>query len=69
MGLQDSDLRADGILVLNETGLEGPVSRDSPRWTGPEAPAMARQWFAGQFGVTFTEETRMMTTYIIRPRQ
>ncbi len=69
MWWQNRDLEASCILIIDETGLEGPVSRDSPRWTGPEAPAMARKWFADQFGVTFTEETRTLTTYVIRPKR
>ena len=42
------------------------LSRECPCWTGPDAPAIARKWFGDEFGITFTEETRTVTTYVIR---
>jgi len=66
MWWQNQDYHADGIIIVDETGITEPVSRDGPNWEGPDAPAMARQWFKDEMGVTFTEETRTMTTYVIR---
>jgi len=68
MADQDWDVRADGILIVDETGIRDKLSREIPCWAGPEASEMARKWFASEFGITFTEQTRTMTTYAIRPR-
>ncbi|NQV33697.1 MAG: hypothetical protein HQ515_13475 [Phycisphaeraceae bacterium] len=65
---QNSDYKAAGILIRDETGLTEPISYERPGWTGPEGPSLARKWFADQFGITFTEETRILTTYVIRNR-
>ena len=65
---QNRDHKAGGILIRDETGLTSPISRESPRWTGPEAIALARKWFSDEFGITFTEETRTVTTYVIREK-
>jgi len=65
---QNADHRATGILIRDETGLTDPISRESPRWTGPEGIALARTWFADQFGISFTEETHTMTSYVIRKK-
>lgn len=65
---QNSDLRADGILIIDETGIKDRVSYEGPCWEGPEAREMARKWFKEQFGITFTEETRQMKTYVVRKR-
>ncbi|OHB63095.1 MAG: hypothetical protein A2Y76_04840 [Planctomycetes bacterium RBG_13_60_9] len=66
MADQNQDARGDGILIVDETGINEKVSRESPCWERPEAIDMARKWFADEFGITFTEETRTMTTYVIR---
>ncbi|MCP4451249.1 MAG: hypothetical protein GY809_07285 [Planctomycetes bacterium] len=65
---QNSDYKATGILIRDETGLTEPISYERPGWTGPEGPSLARKWFADQFGITFTEEIRTVTTYVIRNR-
>jgi len=79
---QDYDLTATGLVIVDETGLatvraEGDskksreaaaVSNESPRWKGDESVEIARRWFAEQFGVTFTEDTRPMTVYVVRKR-
>ena len=73
---QDYDLRANKILIIDETGLSRKdssgedlyVSSASPYWRGDECVEMARQWFKEQFGVTFTEETRPMTVYTVQRR-
>ncbi|MCF7972989.1 MAG: hypothetical protein K9N55_04160 [Phycisphaerae bacterium] len=74
---QNSECKATGILIHDETGLAkiqedtgmGPrLSRECPCWTGPDAPAIARKWFGDEFGITFTEETRTVTTYVIRDK-
>jgi hypothetical protein len=77
---QDPNLTATGILVIDETGIrstpETPgdfksvaVSGELPIWEGPEALELARKWFEEQFGVTFTEETRTVKTYVVRKRE
>ena len=57
------------ILIVDETGIKDRVSHEGPCWEGPEAPEIARKWFADEFGITFTEQTREMKTYVIRKRQ
>jgi len=69
MSWQNKDARARCVLIVDETGITGKVSREGPRWEGPEAPDMARKWFKDEMGVTFTEETRTMTSYVIRRNQ
>jgi len=76
---QGQSLQADGILILDETGLpsdppmppdhRGAVAGESPYWGGEASIEIARTWFQEQFGVTFTEETRPMTVYVVRKRQ
>jgi len=77
---QDYDLTAKNIIIVNETGLplestagstseESAVSSESPYWGGDESIEIAKKWFAEQFGVTFTEETRPMTIYVVRKRE
>ncbi|MGB7159317.1 MAG: hypothetical protein WBD40_14710 [Tepidisphaeraceae bacterium] len=71
---QDDQLAADRVLIVDETGLAigadpKPVSGESPYFGGPAAPAIAKQWFAEQFGVTFTEEKREQTVHVVRHRQ
>ncbi|UCE48366.1 MAG: hypothetical protein JSW47_22565, partial [Phycisphaerales bacterium] len=63
MWWQDKDYKADCIIIIDETGITGPVSCEGPNWEGPEAPEIARKWFKEEMGVTFTEETRTMTAY------
>lgn len=78
--LQDLDLNADKIIIIDQTGLpsepkEGQsresiaVSSASPFWGGEESIEIAKKWFAEQFGVTFSEEIRPMTIYVVRRRQ
>ncbi|MBL7146227.1 MAG: hypothetical protein ISS76_18465 [Phycisphaerae bacterium] len=73
---QDYHLSADKIIIIDETGLpcepeEGEssgsvaISSVSPYWRGDESIAIARKWFKEQFGITFTEQTRPMTVYIV----
>jgi hypothetical protein len=68
MWWQNKDYEADCILIVDETGITGPVSRDGPNWEGHEAPEMAREWFKDEMGVEFTEEARTMKTWVIRKR-
>ena len=65
---QNADGRADCIIIIDETGITDKVSREGPFWEGPEAPELARKWFKDEMGIDFTEETRMMKTYVIRKR-
>jgi len=77
---QDLALTADRIIIVDETGLpsepkEGQsresvaVSSESPFWGGDESIEIAKKWFKEQFGVTFSEEIRPMTVYVVRKRQ
>lgn len=76
---QDIGLTAEGIFIIDETGLPSKpaeagrpesvaVSSESPYWGGKESIGIAKKWFKEQFGVTFTEETRPMTVYVVRKR-
>jgi len=66
---QNKTYKADCIIIVNETGITGPVSRECPNWEGPEAPEIARKWFKDELGVDFTEETRTLKTWVIRKKQ
>jgi len=77
---QDYDLQADKIMIIDETGLPATpepgqsektvaVSSANPFWKGRESVDMARKWFQTQFGITFTEETRLMTVYEVQQKQ
>jgi len=77
---QDYNLTAKKIIIVDETGLPteppmGPsreksaVSSESPYWGGEESIEIAKKWFKEQFGVTFTEETRPMTVYVVQKCQ
>lgn len=77
---QDYGLTANKIIIVDETGLpsepkEGQsresvaVSSESPFWGGDESIEIAKKWFAEQFGVTFSEEIRPMTVYVVRKRR
>jgi len=68
MRWQNKDYEADCIIIVDETGITGPISCEGPNWEGPEAPEMARKWFKNEMGVDFTEETRTLKTYIVRRR-
>jgi hypothetical protein len=65
---QNTDYKAMGILIRDETGLTEPISYERPGWRGSEGPSLARKWFADQFGISFTEETATVTTYVIREK-
>jgi tetratricopeptide (TPR) repeat protein len=65
------------LIVIDETGIpsEGevgkpavPVSCEQPLWSRTGGIEMARKWFAEQFGVTFTEETRLIPVHVVRKR-
>jgi len=77
---QDYNLTAKKIIIVDETGLpteppvgpsreESAVTSESPYWGGDESIEIAKKWFAEQFGVTFSEEIRPMTVYVVRKRQ
>ncbi len=77
---QDYNLQADKIIIIDETGLPSTpepgqpetsvaVSSANPNWQGQKCIDMARQWFLKEFGVTFTQETRMMTVYEVQHKQ
>jgi len=77
---QDYDLNADKIIIIDQTGLPSElkeeqsresiaVSSASPFWAGDESIEIARKWFKEQFGITFTEEIRPITIYVVRKHQ
>ncbi len=68
---QNKDAREDSkvLIIVDETGVESPVSLERAFWPGDEGLTLAKKWFEEQFGVTFFEETRTMKTYVIRKRQ
>lgn len=77
---QNSDWQAKGVLIEDQTGLphrfDGseyrsvtPLSAEVPYWGGSESLPLARKWFAEEFGITFTEETRLMTVYEVRSKR
>jgi tetratricopeptide (TPR) repeat protein len=68
---QNRDIKDDSkrLAIFNETGIEGNVSSERAFWPGDEGFKLAKDWFKEHFGVTFTEETRQMKTYVIRTRK
>ena len=77
---QDYNLTANKIIIIDETGLPSEpakgqppesvaVSSESAYWGGEESIEIAKKWFKEQFGVTFTEEIRPMTVYIVQKRE
>ena len=77
---QDYNLTANKIIIVDETGLptdpsfgsaseKSAVSSESPYWGGEESIEIAKKWFKEQFGITFSEEIRPMTVYVVRKRQ
>ena len=69
--LQNRNVEDDSqkLVVVDETGLEGPLSMERAFWTGEEGLKLAKEWFKENFGVTFTEDVRTMKTYVIRTRK
>ena len=59
-----------GVFILDQTGIEEPVcvGGGNPQWQGAEGIEQACRWLQEQFGVTITEETRSITTYLIQRR-
>jgi tetratricopeptide (TPR) repeat protein len=64
-GIEDDDKK---LVIVDETGIEGSVSTEMAFWPGEEGLRLAKKWFEENFGVTFTEETQTMPTYVIRKR-
>ena len=69
MSWQNRNGKADGPLITDQTGLKEKVSSEGPQWEGPEAIELACQWFQEQFGITFTEETRTLKTYVVQKKR
>ena len=76
---QDYDLKAQGVYIIDETGLPQPPDANADRkpyavcsenvyWGGEESKQIAREWFEKEFGITFTEETRLMKTFVVQKR-
>ena len=59
-----------GVFILDQTGIGEPVcvGTGTPQWQGAGGIEQARRWLQEQFGVTFTEETRSITTYLVQRR-
>jgi hypothetical protein len=77
---QDYDLWADRLIIIDETGLPSEPAEDqtdesvavssaSPYWHGDESIEIAEKWFKKEFGVTFTEEIRLMTVHVVRKQE
>jgi hypothetical protein len=68
---QNRDVKDDSkkLVIFNETGIEGLVGSERAFWPGNEGLKLAKDWFKEHFGVTFTEDTRQMKTYVIRTRK
>jgi hypothetical protein len=68
---QNRDIKDDSkkLIIVNETGIEGNISSERAFWPGDEGLKLAKDWFEQHFGVTFTEETRKMKTYVITKRK
>lgn len=76
---QDLDLKADKIIIIDETGLPSPshpginekygVSSESPFWGGEQSIEIAKRWFKEEFGVTFIEEIKPMTVYVVQSKK
>jgi len=45
------------------------VASDSPLFQGATSLAMAREWYAREFGITFAEEQRPTTIHLVRRKQ
>ena len=45
------------------------AATDSPWFVGHESLEMAKEWYAKEFGITFTEEVRPVTVHVIRRKQ
>jgi tetratricopeptide (TPR) repeat protein len=70
---QNKGIEKDGdkLVIFNETGIsfeDGSVSSETAFWPDKEGLELAKKWFNEEFGVTFTEETRPMKTYVIKKR-
>jgi hypothetical protein len=74
---QDLAMTAEKTIIVDETGLpsdlhfgsaseKSAVSSESPYWGGKESIEIAKTWFQKEFGVTFTEEIRPMTVYVVQ---
>lgn len=57
---QDVQDETKRMIFLDETGLEEPISVEVATWPGEEGFAQARTWFEEQFGITFTQEERLL---------
>ena len=68
-GIEENDKK---LVIFNDTGIGyeyGSVSLERAAWPGAEGLELAKKWFEEQFGITFTEETRAMKTYVIRKKE
>jgi len=59
-----------GVFILDQTGIREPVcvGNGTPQWQGAEGVEQARRWLQEQLGITITEETRAITTYLVQRR-
>lgn len=69
MDHQNRDVQAKGPIIIDETGITEKVALECPSFEGPEGLDTARKWFAEEMGITFIEQVRTMTIYVIRKRQ
>jgi len=69
MDHQNRDVQAKGPIIIDETGLTEKVALECPDFQGSKGLETARKWFEEEMGITFTEQVRTMTTYVIRKRR
>ncbi|MCK5001350.1 MAG: hypothetical protein KAS23_17520, partial [Anaerohalosphaera sp.] len=66
---RDIVLDADKLFMIDETGIDGPVSGIGKHWPGEEGLRLAKEWFEDEFGVTFQEEERALPVWEVRMKQ
>jgi hypothetical protein len=75
---QNMNLTGEGIIIIDETGLPYDEKTNSEKyaicdesifWAGNESIDIAKKWFKEQFGITFTEEQRLMPVWIVQEKK
>jgi hypothetical protein len=69
MDHQNRDVKAAGPIIVDETGITEKVALECPNFEGAKGLETARKWFAEEMGITFIEQVRPMTTYVIRKQR
>ena len=66
---RETENKNDRLVVIDETGIKGPVSSIGKHWPGEEGLQMAFEWFEEEFGVTFHEEERALPVWEVRVKR